>query len=88
VTAAQLAMAAGGEHTVSYVSSHVDLDTVGGKLIDRLDDAIEACRTTALDMHSHCESPAIFQNRAEMLMTRQRDESGWIGCESSPAASE
>lgn len=37
VTAAQLAMAGGGEHTVS------------------LDDAIEACRTTALDMHSHCE---------------------------------
>jgi hypothetical protein len=24
--------------------------------MDRLDDAIEACRTTALDMHSHCES--------------------------------
>ena len=22
---------------------------------DRLDDAIEACRTTALDMHSHCK---------------------------------
>lgn len=37
VTAAQLAMAGSGEHTVS------------------LDDAIEACRTTALDMHSHCE---------------------------------
>jgi L-serine deaminase len=38
VTAAQLAMAGSGEHTVS------------------LDEAIEACRTTAMDMHSHCGS--------------------------------
>jgi len=45
---------------------------VDGKLIHRLDDAIEACRTTALDMHSHCESPflAILKIQAEMLMTR------------------
>jgi L-serine deaminase len=41
VTAAQLAMAASGEHTVS------------------LDDAIEACRTTAMDMHSHYKETSL-----------------------------
>ncbi|KAK1925700.1 serine dehydratase alpha chain-domain-containing protein [Papiliotrema laurentii] len=41
VTAAQLAMAGGGEHTVS------------------LDDAIEACRTTAEDMHSHYKETSL-----------------------------
>lgn len=41
VTAAQLAMAADGEHTVS------------------LDDAIEACRTTAMDMHSHYKETSL-----------------------------
>ncbi|BEJ16940.1 hypothetical protein CspHIS471_0603410 [Cutaneotrichosporon sp. HIS471] len=41
VTAAQLAMATSGEHTVS------------------LDDAIEACRTTAMDMHSHYKETSL-----------------------------
>ncbi|KAI9638233.1 serine dehydratase alpha chain-domain-containing protein [Dioszegia hungarica] len=41
VTAAQLAMAGEGQHTVS------------------LDDAIEACRTTALDMHSHYKETSL-----------------------------
>ncbi|TXT10642.1 hypothetical protein VHUM_02147 [Vanrija humicola] len=41
VTAAQLAMAGSGEHTVS------------------LDDAIEACRTTAMDMHSHYKETSL-----------------------------
>ncbi|ORX37449.1 serine dehydratase alpha chain-domain-containing protein [Kockovaella imperatae] len=41
VTAAQLAMAGGGQHTVS------------------LDDAIEACRTTAQDMHVHYKETSL-----------------------------
>ena len=70
VTAAQLAMAAGGEHTVSYAISYPTppshlyavapppqesrIKNQELRADDRLDDAIEACRTTALDMHSHC----------------------------------
>ena len=45
-----------GWGTYCLVSLHaMELYTVKGKLTNRLDDAIEACRTTALDMHSHCE---------------------------------
>jgi hypothetical protein len=49
LTAAQLAMAGEGQHTVS------------------LDDAIEACRTTAMDMHMHCECGRARSNRLAVL---------------------
>lgn len=69
VTAAQLAMAAGGEHTVSYVSFLLlPLSWSRWKqLMNRLDDAIEACRTTALDMHSHCTSCSLLSSTPPSL---------------------
>ena len=54
-----------GWRTYGLVSLHsMDLYIVKGKLTNRLDDAIEACRTTALDMHSHCE----FQTLSKKLL--------------------
>jgi hypothetical protein len=58
----------------------------GGQHTVSLDDAIEACRTTAMDMHMHCESgPDLSASLVGRLtMCRQGDQPGGSSSEFRP----